>query len=138
LTGRGGRGRGRRRPAPAASFWNLGELCPGSEQAQVLDQPLGEGIVLGVALQMTDGVGATDRIGLAQQVVAQADLGVGVGAADVTQGGAGSRAHLVGGDPKQGPDVLVALPPFEQKLEHRALFIRERHGRDSVGQGRQD
>ena len=33
-----------------------------------------------------------------------------------------------------GALVVVALSAFEQELEHRALFIGERHGRDSVGE----
>ena len=82
---------------------------------------------------MPDGVGAADRVGLAEQVVAQPDLGIGIGAADLLKRGAGPGANLVGSDPEQGPEVLVALPA-EQELEHRPLFLCERHGRGSVGQ----
>ena len=105
-----------------------------SEQSQVLDQPLGEGVRLGIALEVADGVGAADRVGLAEQVVAEADLGVRVGAADLGQRRTRPDAHLVGRDAEQGADVLVALPSLEQQLKHRALFIRDRHERGSLGQ----
>jgi hypothetical protein len=85
---------------------------------------------------MAHRIGSADRVGLAQEVVAQADLGVGVRAADLAECGTGPRAHLVGSDPEEGADVVIALPALEQELEHRALFVAERHGRGSVGQRR--
>ena len=84
---------------------------------------------------MADRVGAADRIGLTEQVVAQANLRIGVGAADLLQGRPCPVPHLVGRDAEQRADVLVALTPFEEQLKHRALFVGERHGRGSVGQG---
>ena len=84
---------------------------------------------------MSDRVGAADRIGLAEEVVAETDLGVGISATDLAQRGAGSGAHFVRSDAEEGADVVIALPPFQEELEHRALFIGERHGRGSVGQG---
>ena len=83
---------------------------------------------------MADGVGSADGVGLAQQVVAEADLRVRVGAADLGQRRARADAHLIGRNAEQGADVLVALPSLEQQLKHRALFIRDRHERGSLGQ----
>jgi hypothetical protein len=85
---------------------------------------------------VADSIGAADRVGLAEQVVAQPDLGVGIGSADLLERRARPGADLVGTDPQEGADVLVALAAFEQELEHRALFIGERHGPRSVGERR--
>jgi hypothetical protein len=127
-------GRGReRRLAAAAGLRDLGKLGARGEQPQVLNQPLRELVRLRIALQMANGVCAADRIRLAEEVVAQPDLGVGVRAADLLQRGARPGAHLVGADAQERADVVVALPA-EQELEHRALFLCERHGRGSVGQ----
>ena len=84
---------------------------------------------------MADGIGSADGVGLAQQVVAEADLCIGVAAADLGQRRPRARAHLIRRNAEQGADVLVALPSLEQQLKHRALFIRDRHERGSVGQG---
>ena len=140
LSGTGAWGEGGRRgccgPAAPARLGDLGELSLRREQPQVLDEPLCERVRLGIALQLADRIGSADRVGLAEEVVAQADLGVGIGAADLAQRRAGPRAHLVGCDPEEGADVVIALPALEQELEHRALFVGERHGRGSVGQRR--
>jgi hypothetical protein len=132
-----GRGRGRGGAAAAPRLRDLGKIRLWSEQPEVLDESLGQGVRLRVALEMPDGVGTADRIGLSQEVVAQPDLGVRVGATYLRQRGARSRSHLVGGDAQQRADVVVALPPFEQQLQHRALFIRDRHERGSLGQRRE-
>ena len=134
---RGSRGRGRRgSPAPAARLRDLRDLRLRGEQSQVLRQALGKSIRLGIALQVPNGIGAPDRIGLPQQIVAEADLGVRVRAADLGQRRARPRAHLIRRDAQQGADVVIALPPFEQQLKHRALFVRDRHERGSLGQRR--
>ena len=70
---------------------------------------------------MAGGVGAADRIGLAEQVVGEPDLGVGVGAAELDQRGASPRADLGFLDPEQRAEVGVALAALEQQLEHRVL-----------------
>lgn len=128
-------GEGRRGPSATAGLRDLRKLGLWGEEAQILHEPLGEGVRLGVALEMADRVSASDRIGLAEQVVAQTDLRIRVGAADLLQGRPGAVPHLVGRDTEQRSDVLVPLPPFEEQLKHRALFVSERHGRGSVGQG---
>ena len=102
-----GWGRGRRGPPASAGLRDLRKLSLRGEQPQVLHEPLGERVRLGVALQMADRVGAADRIGLTEQVVAQADLRIGVGAADLLQGRPCPVPHLVGRDAEQRADVLV-------------------------------
>jgi hypothetical protein len=66
------------------------------QQPQLRDQALRQGVGLGVALQVADGVRTADRIGLAQQVVADRHLRIGVGAADLAQRRTGARSHLLG------------------------------------------
>jgi hypothetical protein len=83
---------------------------------------------------MADGVGSTDGVGLAQQVIAEADLRIRVGAADLGQRRTRADAHLIWRNAEQGADVLVGLSSLEQQLKHRALFIRDRHERGSLGQ----
>ena len=65
-------------------------------------------------LDEADGVGATDRVGLAEQKVGKADLSVGVGAAEGGQRLACLDAY--GGEivPEKARDVLVALPPLDR------------------------
>ena len=85
-SGRGrGRGRGRGGPAATAGLRDLRQISPRGEQPQVLDEALREGIGLRVALQVPDGIRATDRVRLAQQVVAEPNLRVRIGAADLGQ-----------------------------------------------------
>jgi hypothetical protein len=82
---------------------------------------------------MTDGISAPDRVRLAEQVVRQADLCVGIGAAHFGERLSGARAHLLGGDPEERADVLIALRALEQELEHGALFVGQSQGRNSLG-----
>jgi hypothetical protein len=77
-------------------------------------------------------VGAADRVGLAQEVVGEADLGVGVGAADLLQGAASACPDLVGAEAEQRGDVVVALAALEQQLKHRPLVAGEWHGPGSL------
>jgi hypothetical protein len=120
----------------AAGLGDLRQLGLRRQQPQVLDEPLRQGVRVRIALQVANRVGAPDRVRLAEQVVAQPDLGIRIGAPDLLQGRTRPRADLLGADAEQGTDVLVALPPFEEELEHGALFVRERHGRGSVGERR--
>ena len=70
---------------------------------------------------MPHGVGPADRVGLAEQVVGEADVAVGVGAGQLGERRAGPGAHLRLVDPEQRGEVGVALPALEQELEHRLL-----------------
>ena len=133
-SGAGGRRRRRGRlGAPAASRRRyLRQLGAGRDQAKLGDQARGEVVGAGVVLELADGVGTADRVGLAQQVVGQARIGR--GAADLAERAAGPHPDLVAGDPEQPADVVVALPA-EQELKHRPLFVAERHepGRVRIG-----
>jgi hypothetical protein len=51
-------------------------------------------VVAGVLSQMPHGVGAADRVGLAQEVVADANVAVRVGAAELGESGTGTDSHL--------------------------------------------
>ena len=53
------------------------------------------------ANEMADGVRATNRVGLAEQIVAQPDLRIRVGAADLLECRTGPSPHLIGGDAEQ-------------------------------------
>ena len=72
-------------------------------------------------------VGAVDRVGLPEQIVGEGDVAVRVGAGEVRQRRPRSRPHLVGSDPQDRGEVVVALPAFEQQLEHGFLIRRQRH-----------
>ncbi len=133
----GGRGGDRRlggcRAAAPAGGWDLGQIGLRREQAQLGDEALGEGVGVRVALEVTNGVGAADRVGLPKQVVAQRYLGIGIGAAHVAQRGACPGADLVGRNPQQGADVVVSLASLQQQLEHGSLFVGQRQERNSLG-----
>jgi hypothetical protein len=76
---------------------------------------------------VADRVGPADRVGLAEQVVGEADVPVRIGAGQLLEGGPGARAHggLVAAE--QLREVRVALPALEQQLEHRLLVGAQRH-----------
>ena len=128
----GGGGAAARRPPRARG--SRAAVAFGASSLRFWTRRWASAFASGSLCRLADGVGAPDRIGLPEQVVAQADLRIRVGAADLRERGARPRAHLVGCDAEQGADVLVALPALEQQLEHRALFIRDRHERGSLGQ----
>ena len=58
---------------------------------------------------MAGRVGTADRVRLTQQVVGEADVAVGILAADLGQRGADPSAHLLDAEAHQRGDVLVAL-----------------------------
>jgi hypothetical protein len=60
------------------------------------------------------GVGSSDRIGLAEQVIGQADVAVRVGTGQLGERGARAGPHLRLVHPEQRGEVGVALPPLEQ------------------------
>jgi len=74
---------------------------------------LGKRVRVRIALQVADCVGPSDRVRLAEQVVAEPDLGVRVSTADLVQRVASPRANLVRRDTQQRPDVVIALPTLE-------------------------
>ena len=76
---------------------------------------------------MAHGVGPADRVGLAEQIVGQADVAVRVGAGQLGERGARPGPHLGLVDPEQRGEVGVALPALEQELQHRLLVGRKRH-----------
>ena len=78
---------GGRRSAATTRLGDLGEIGPRGEQSQVLDESLRERVRLWIALQVAYGVRPADGVGLAEEVVAQPDLGVRIRAADLLQGG---------------------------------------------------
>ncbi len=78
-----------------------------------------------------DGVGATDRVGLAQQVVAEAHVAVRVGAPELGQRGAGPAPDLDLVEAEQLVELGVGLTG-EQQLENGGLVGRQRHGRESL------
>ena len=59
---------------------------------------------------MAHGVRAANRIGLAEQVVREPNLGVGIGPSELGERGAGTRADLVDADAEHAREVVVALP----------------------------
>ena len=85
---------------------------------------------------MADGVGAADRVRLAEQEVGQADLGVGVGASDLGERRPRSLPDLVRGPTEQAGDVLIALSALDQQLEQRALIPLQSHPRKPMQPGR--
>ena len=64
---------------------------------------------LGVLLKMADGICPADRIGLAEHVVGQVDLGVRIAATDLAERGGGAAAGVVHADPEQARYILIAL-----------------------------
>ena len=86
-----------------------------------------------VVAQVPGGVGAPDRVRLAQQVVGEADVAVGIGAAELGERGAGAGAHLRLGLPEQLSEVRVALAALEQELQRGLLIPTDRHRRESLG-----
>ena len=69
--------------------------------------PRGERVVVRVLSQVPDGVGATDRVRLSQEVVAEADPAVRIGATELGQGGAGAGADLVREIPSRSLHVAL-------------------------------
>ena len=124
-----GRGRGRRRPAAAARLGDLGELRLRREQAA----GSGRAAVRGRSPRDRSADGGPHRLGRSGRPGRGGSRSGRPGRRDRRRR---SRAGRNGpgcaprrGDPEQRADVLIALPTLEQQLEHRALFVRERHGR---------
>ena len=84
---------------------------------------------LGVAAEVTGDVGAGDRVGLAEEIVAEAGLAVGVLAGDLGERRLGAGADLPGLHAQQGGEVPVALPTLQQQLQHHPLLLAQGHGR---------
>ena len=76
---------------------------------------------------MADGVGAADRVSLAEEVVGEPDLAIGVRAAELLERRACAFADVVAGAAQKAGDVLVALPALQQELQHRALVLSKGH-----------
>ncbi len=113
--------------ALAARFGKLRLLGVGGDLPEARLDALGEREGLGISLQLADGVGTTDGVGLPEQVVGQTDVGVGVRAADLRQGRASALADLVRRDAEQAGDVLIALSTLAEKLQQRPLVPLQRH-----------
>jgi hypothetical protein len=76
---------------------------------------------------VSHGVGPSDRVGLAEEVVGQADVAVGVGTGQFGEGRARPGSHFGLADAEERREVRIALPALEQELEHRLLVSGKRH-----------
>ena len=130
---REGRARRAARPWAPLLAWQARKLGLRSQQTKLLRQLGGQLEVGGVVLQVAHGVGPADRVGLAQQVVGQADVAIGIGAGKLRERGARPGLHLCLANPQQRGEVGVALAALQQELQHRLLVARESHRRKAYG-----
>ena len=84
-------------------------------------------MVVRVVAEVADGVGASDRVRLPDQVVGEPDVAVGVGAAELLERRARPLAHLRLVDAHHPRQVGVGLAALEQQLQGRVLIWGERH-----------
>ena len=92
--GAGAAARSSRPPAAARLAGQPGQLGAGNISRRRSLSVGGERVVGGVVAQVARGVGAPDRVGLAEQVVGEPDVAIGVGAAELGQRRAGAGADL--------------------------------------------
>ena len=89
------------------------ELCVGGDQADLLGDLRRQLEVRRVVLQVPHGVGSPDRIGLAEQVVGQGDVAVGIDAGQLGERGARAGPHLRFVHSEDRGEVVVALSALE-------------------------
>ncbi len=89
------------------------ELCVGGDQADLLGDLRRQLEVRRVVLQVPHGVGSPDRIGLAEQVVGQGDVAVGIDAGQLGERGTRAGPHLRFVHSEDRGEVVVALSALE-------------------------
>ncbi len=134
LAGRLGRGRGLA-PAEAAArrrLRQLRQLRGGKEGRELGDDLVRQFAVGRVLAQVPDRVGAPDRVGLAQEIVAQANVAIRVGAAQLLERCTGPLAGLALAEPEEVVEVGIGLTTRQEHLENGALVGTDRHGSEGM------
>ncbi len=105
----------------------LRELGAGGDGLKLAEKSLRERPILGIVAQVTNRIGAADRVGLAEEVVGEADAAVRIGSAKLGERGTRALAHLGLGDPEQRAQIAIALALLEEQPEHGLLIGSQRH-----------
>ena len=112
-------------PAEAAACGRLGELWQlggGEEGRELGDDRVGQLAIRRVLAQVPDGVGAADGIGLAQEVLGQADVPVRVGSAQLLERRTGALVDVSPSSrPKRSSRSANDCPPV-RSISSTALW----------------
>ena len=120
---------------PAGACGSLGSSAAGKRpwsSATILSASSRSAAVLA---QVPDRVSAADRVRLAQEVLGQADVPVGVGAAELLERGPGALAGFAFVEAEEVVEILERLASGQEHFEHGALVGADRHGRKGMEPG---
>ena len=81
---------------------------------------------------MPDRVGAPDRVGLPQEIVAQANVAIRVGATQPFESCTCPLAGLAFAEPEEVVEVGIGLTTRQEHLENGALVGTYRHGSEGM------